>query len=255
MTDFLGAAAFSRAVQATDIQTGSLVCLKIIKNNKDYLDQSLDEIKLLKYVNDADPSDEHGIVRLYDFFYYKVRGAGAGAGAALVLHVAAAAKAPALGLLRGARPSAGERPGAVVHSPPAASPPCQPASPPARRPPTAAQEHLFLVCELLRANLYEFQKYNRESGDEVYFTLGRIQSIARQVLRSLAFLHSLGLIHSDLKPENILIRSYSRCAAALLHCSTGAGALGRALGPPGRAPSCQTAARRLPSQPVLTAAG
>jgi hypothetical protein len=73
VTDFLGAAAFSRAVQATDIQTGSLVCLKIIKNNKDYLDQSLDEIKLLKYVNDADPLDEHGIVRLYDFFYYKVR--------------------------------------------------------------------------------------------------------------------------------------------------------------------------------------
>lgn len=33
-----------------------------------------------------------------------------------------------------------------------------------------------------------------------------------QVLRSLAFLHSLGLIHSDLKPENILIKSYSRCA-------------------------------------------
>lgn len=31
-----------------------------------------------------------------------------------------------------------------------------------------------------------------------------------QVLRSLAFLHSLGLIHSDLKPENILIKSYSR---------------------------------------------
>jgi serine/threonine protein kinase len=30
------------------------------------------------------------------------------------------------------------------------------------------------------------------------------------VLQSLAFLHSLGLVHSDLKPENILIKSYSR---------------------------------------------
>ena len=36
-------------------------------------------------------------------------------------------------------------------------------------------------------------------------------SIAIQVLRSLAFMHTLGLIHSDLKPENILIKSYSRC--------------------------------------------
>lgn len=149
--DFLGSAAFSRAVQALDIKTGQLVCLKIIKvrtccnagarrpptrpvprraaavrmcwrasafadaasgdaagphtfthlhalrdaatlalmcclpapsfsmngcrpqNHKDYFDQSLDEIKLLKYVNTMDPNDEYAIVRLYDFFYYKVR--------------------------------------------------------------------------------------------------------------------------------------------------------------------------------------
>lgn len=43
------------------------------------------------------------------------------------------------------------------------------------------QEHLFLVCELLRANLYEFQKYNRDHSQESYFTLARVQSIARQV--------------------------------------------------------------------------
>ena len=43
-----------------------------MQNNKDYFDQSLDEIKLLKYVSDADPDDEHGMLRLYDYFYYKV---------------------------------------------------------------------------------------------------------------------------------------------------------------------------------------
>lgn len=48
VTDFLGSAAFSQAVQALDIASGGLVCLKIIKNNKDYFDQSLDEIKLLR---------------------------------------------------------------------------------------------------------------------------------------------------------------------------------------------------------------
>lgn len=31
VTDFLGSAAFSQAVQAVDIKTGNLVCLKIIK--------------------------------------------------------------------------------------------------------------------------------------------------------------------------------------------------------------------------------
>jgi serine/threonine protein kinase len=105
--DFLGSAAFSRAVQALDLKTGMLVCLKIIKNNKDYFDQSLDEIKLLKYVNAADPTDSAGILQMYDYFYYK--------------------------------------------------------------------EHLFIVCELLRANLYEFQKYNRDSGEELYFVLPRLQ--------------------------------------------------------------------------------
>lgn len=37
------------------------------------------------------------------------------------------------------------------------------------------QEHLFIVCELLKANLYEFQKFSRESGGEAYFTLKRLQ--------------------------------------------------------------------------------
>ena len=36
------------------------------------------------------------------------------------------------------------------------------------------------MCELLRANLYEFQKYNRENGDEPYFTLPHLQRIAQQ---------------------------------------------------------------------------
>ena len=72
ITEYLGSAAFSKVVQAHDIQTGVDVCLKIIKNDKDFFDQSLDEIKLLKYVNKHDPADFHHILRLYDYFYYQV---------------------------------------------------------------------------------------------------------------------------------------------------------------------------------------
>lgn len=48
--EFLGAAAFSKAVHAIEIKTGNHYCLKIIENNKDYFDQSLDEIKILNYL-------------------------------------------------------------------------------------------------------------------------------------------------------------------------------------------------------------
>ncbi|KAL5995590.1 hypothetical protein ACLOJK_025654 [Asimina triloba] len=143
VSEYLGSAAFSKVIQAHDLQTGMDVCLKIIKNDKDFFDQSLDEIKLLKFVNKYDPADERHILRLFDYFYH--------------------------------------------------------------------QEHLFIVCELLRANLYEFQKFNDDSGGDVYFTLPRLQSITRQCLEALEYLHYLGIIHCDLKPENILIKSYSRC--------------------------------------------
>ena len=118
--------------------------MKIIENNKDYFDQSVDEIKLLRYINaNCDNLDEKNLLKLFDFFYHK--------------------------------------------------------------------EHLFIVTELLRDNLYEYSKYNREIEKKAYFTIGRLQSITKQILNGLDFIHGLRLIHCDLKPENILIKSYSRC--------------------------------------------
>ena len=78
------------------------------------------------------------------------------------------------------------------------------------------KEHLFLVTELLRDNLYEFNQYNRVSGDEIYFNVDRLKRVAQQILVALEFIHQLGIIHSDLKPENILIKSYSRCLVKVI---------------------------------------
>lgn len=144
IVEYLGSAAFSRAVKCIDHLKGTAVCLKIIKNNKDYFDQSLDEIKLLTIIRNAcrGRCDDFHVLELFDYFYFK--------------------------------------------------------------------EHLFLVCELLRENLYEVYKYNRQSGETLYFNVPRLQRVAWQSLLALNFIHSRNLIHCDLKPENILIKSYSR---------------------------------------------
>jgi serine/threonine protein kinase len=167
--DYLGTAAFSSALSCYDLVTGDEVCLKVIKNNKDFLDQSLDEIKLLRYINAAvrisfgiargfftslslqaegADADTHHVLKLLDYFYHK--------------------------------------------------------------------EHLFLVTELLKDNLYEFQKYLHDAGEQPYFTIPRIQRITKQCLEALAFIHGRGLVHCDLKPENILIKSYSRCDVKII---------------------------------------
>lgn len=147
--NYLGSAAFSRAVQCFDLLTGEMVCMKIIKNEKDFVDQSLDEIKLLKLINaNADDVDEKHCLRLIDYFYHK--------------------------------------------------------------------EHLIIITELLRDNLYEYSKWIRERGEAPYFTLGRLQRITLQLLRALEYIHGLWLIHADLKPENVLVKSYSRCLVKLI---------------------------------------
>jgi len=138
---YLGSAAFSKAIKCLDIVDNKLVCLKIIENNKDYVDQSIDEIKLLRYININGNCDEYNFLKLYDYFYHK--------------------------------------------------------------------EHLFIVTELLKDNLYEFYKYLNENNMQNYFTLERLQKISIQVLKCLEYIHGLKLIHCDLKPENILIKSIS----------------------------------------------
>ena len=78
------------------------------------------------------------------------------------------------------------------------------------------REHLIIVTELLRQNLFEFNKFILDHGEVPYFTMTRLCYLTRQILIALNYIHNLGLIHSDVKPENILIASYSRARVKLI---------------------------------------
>lgn len=137
--------------------------MKVVRNDKDYVDQSLDEIKLLRFINCNGDVDLLHCLRLYEFFYYKEH----------LIIVTELLKCVA---------------GCCVVS--------------------------LLVCPSFilccRENLHEFSRKHRDRGLN-YFTVGRIQRVAAQVLVALQYIHSLRLIHSDLKPENILMKDRSSC--------------------------------------------
>ena len=61
--------------------------------------------------------------------------------------------------------------------------------------------HICIVTDLLGQSVFDFLKGN----GFVPFPSSQIQSFARQLFTSVAFLHDLNLIHTDLKPENILL--------------------------------------------------
>ncbi|ODV92142.1 hypothetical protein CANCADRAFT_23714 [Tortispora caseinolytica NRRL Y-17796] len=61
--------------------------------------------------------------------------------------------------------------------------------------------HVCIVTDLLSISIYDFMKRNMFAP----FPTSHIQRFIRQLFRSVAFLHDIGLIHTDLKPENILL--------------------------------------------------
>ena len=68
---YLGNAVFSKAVKCLDTKDNILVYLKIIENNKSYFYQSLDEIKVLNFINSKGDPEKLNFLKTIDFFYYK----------------------------------------------------------------------------------------------------------------------------------------------------------------------------------------
>lgn len=59
------------------------------------------------------------------------------------------------------------------------------------------------VFEKLGLSLYDFLRVNQYRP----FKVDVVRDFGKQLLESVAYLHSLQLIHTDLKPENILLEA------------------------------------------------
>lgn len=64
--------------------------------------------------------------------------------------------------------------------------------------PSKDDKHLYMVCEVMDADLQKAIKAMRMEDYQMKF-------IVYQMLRALKFIHSAGVVHRDLKPSNILI--------------------------------------------------
>ncbi|CAD6918481.1 unnamed protein product [Tilletia controversa] len=84
------------------------------------------------------------------------------------------------------------------------------------------RNHVCIVTELLGKSVFDFLKEN----DFAPFPSMHIWSFAKQLLKSVAFLHRLGLVHTDLKPENILLVS-SEHTTIRTNAATGGGSAAR----------------------------
>ena len=61
-------------------------------------------------------------------------------------------------------------------------------------------KHIVMVFDMLGPSLYETMLRNRSAP----FHIAEIRRYIQQILENLAYMHSLGIVHTDVKPENLL---------------------------------------------------
>ena len=68
---FLGKGSFGQALKCYDNKEHKFVCLKMIKSKKRFFKQGLIEVKILKFLNDADEDAMHNGVTMLDSFVFR----------------------------------------------------------------------------------------------------------------------------------------------------------------------------------------
>ena len=67
----MGSGVFAQVIKAKDLIDAELTCFKVVSNNKDFIDQSLDEIKLLRFIKANCDPDANYLLNFHEAFYYK----------------------------------------------------------------------------------------------------------------------------------------------------------------------------------------
>lgn len=67
----LGSGVFAKVLKVFDTIGQEWTCLKMIANNKDFFDQALDEIKILRYIAANCDPDQHHLLRFKGVFYHR----------------------------------------------------------------------------------------------------------------------------------------------------------------------------------------
>ncbi len=62
---------FAKVLKVYDIIKKEETCLKMVSNNKDFFDQALDEIKILRYINANYNPDECNLLKFKGVFYHR----------------------------------------------------------------------------------------------------------------------------------------------------------------------------------------